>query len=86
MYVQGVYPPGTFSMLQLPKEWYNALEWQYPPHQVTLCHVPSFHFAHALLAYHLSCEEGRKVTMTRRLLHISMDVAWTADCMHPYCC
>ncbi|DBA69675.1 TPA: hypothetical protein ACH3X2_012611 [Trebouxia sp. C0005] len=30
---QGVYPPGTFSMLQLPKEWYNALEWQYPPHQ-----------------------------------------------------
>ncbi|KAA6428602.1 MAG: soluble starch synthase [Trebouxia sp. A1-2] len=29
----GVYPPGTFSMLQLPKEWYNALEWQYPPHQ-----------------------------------------------------
>lgn len=33
--VQGVYSPTTFSMLQLPKEWYNALEWQYPPHQVS---------------------------------------------------
>lgn len=26
-------------MLQLPKEWYNALEWQYPPHQV-ICMRP----------------------------------------------
>ena len=33
--VQGVYSPTTFQMLQLPKEWYNALEWQYPPHQVS---------------------------------------------------
>ena len=32
--MQGVYSPTTFAMLQLPKEWYNALEWQYPPHQV----------------------------------------------------
>ena len=32
--LQGVYSPTTFQMLQLPKEWYNALEWQYPPHQV----------------------------------------------------
>lgn len=35
MRLQGVYPPGTFGMLQLPKEWYNALEWQYPPHQAS---------------------------------------------------
>lgn len=34
--MQGVYGPSTFKMLQLPSEWYNALEWQYPPHQVSL--------------------------------------------------
>ena len=36
VYTQGVYGPSTFKMLQLPSEWYNALEWQYPPHQVSL--------------------------------------------------
>lgn len=38
--LQGVYPPGTFDMLQLPKEWYNALEWQYPPHLVCAAVIP----------------------------------------------
>lgn len=30
---QGVYPPGTFESLGLSGEWYQCLEWQYPPHQ-----------------------------------------------------
>jgi starch synthase len=30
---QGVFSPSTFSMLQIPGEWYGAVEWQYPPHQ-----------------------------------------------------
>lgn len=31
--VQGVFSPGTFGQLELPGNWYGALEWQYPPHQ-----------------------------------------------------
>jgi hypothetical protein len=31
---QGVYPPHTFKDLGLPKHWYGAVEYQYPPHQV----------------------------------------------------
>ena len=30
---QGVFSPGTFGQLELPGNWYGALEWQYPPHQ-----------------------------------------------------
>eukprot|EP00891_Asterochloris_glomerata_P005435 jgi/Astpho2/5435/Aster-07383 len=30
---QGVFSPSTFGMLELPGNWYPALEWQYPPHQ-----------------------------------------------------
>jgi glycogen synthase len=30
---QGVYPPGTFELLGLPGDWYQSLEWQYPPEQ-----------------------------------------------------
>lgn len=30
---QGVFPPGTFDELNLPGWWYNAVEYQYPPHQ-----------------------------------------------------
>jgi len=29
---QGVYPPFTYNMLNLPSDWYGALEFQYPPH------------------------------------------------------
>ena len=31
--LQGVFSPSTFGMLELPGNWYPALEWQYPPHQ-----------------------------------------------------
>jgi starch synthase len=29
---QGVFPPGTYSFLGLPDDWYHAIEYQYPPH------------------------------------------------------
>uniref|UniRef100_A0A383VM81 starch synthase n=2 Tax=Tetradesmus obliquus TaxID=3088 RepID=A0A383VM81_TETOB len=29
---QGVFPPGTFPSLGLPDGWYQAMEYQYPPH------------------------------------------------------
>ncbi len=33
LFLQGVFSPSTFGMLELPGNWYPALEWQYPPHQ-----------------------------------------------------
>lgn len=30
---QGVYPPSSFELLGLDGDWYQALEWQYPPEQ-----------------------------------------------------
>lgn len=30
---QGVYPPSTFSMLNIAPAWYSSVEWQYPPHE-----------------------------------------------------
>lgn len=28
-----MFPPRTYGSLELPPDWYSALEWQYPPHE-----------------------------------------------------
>ena len=74
-HVQGVYPPGTFDMLQLPKGWYNALEWQYPPHQVPLCPVAPMHLAHSMCCLPVICsEQKQRSPCNDSTQHITMSV------------